>query len=213
MTSIAARSLCITITLVLLVDTAAEAQNAGPVLQSSRWPHAAVVIDSDFRFLGGANIQIGSAEADIMVVVDTAGGEVRRLYWVQFEGYPSGSRFTYDYSSLPYADTVGNLLFRSDTRYGAYSQSEIRNELDTGAVVGMLRDHGYEVPSPMMRIRMVALDESRGNELMIIYMESLAVEGLTVSELEADPALWNQVSGGLRQRAISGVNLDFDSTD
>lgn len=198
-----------------LVGLAAETGVAqeGPVLQSSRWPPAAVSISGDFNMLGMDRIQIGAAGADIFVLVDAVDGEVRRLYWVQFEGYPGGSDFTYDYSNLPYSDTTSGLVFHSDTRYGEYSSSEILNERDTGAVVGILRDNGLEVPAPMMRIRMVALDETRKNELMIIYLESLAVEGLTISALDADPALWARASDALRGRAIAGFNLDDGPTD
>lgn len=205
--------LLLALPLVLLMEEVGLAQDAGPVLQSSRWPPAAVSIGEDFKVLAMDRIKIGAAGAVITVAVDTAGGEVQRFYWIQFEGFPAGSGYNYDYSSLPYTDSIGGLVFHSDTRYGAYSPSEIRNERDTGTVVGMLRDHGLDVPAPMMRIRMVALDESRENELMIIYLESLAVEGLSTDALDADPALWSEVSDGLRQRAIAGFNLDYDLTD
>jgi hypothetical protein len=189
------------------------AQDSGLGLQSSRWPPAAVTIGGEFTILGMDRIEIGAAGADIFVAVDTVGGKVRRFYWVQFEGFPAGSGFDYDYSNLPYADSVDGLLFHSDTRYGAYSASEIQNERDTGTVVGMLRDNGFDVPAPMMRIRMVALDESRENELMIIYLESLEAQGLSQDDLDADPDLWSDVSDSLRRRAIEGFSLDYDLTD
>jgi hypothetical protein len=205
--------LLLTLPLVLLIEEVGFAQDAGLVLQSSRWPPAAVTIGEDFTILGMDRIEIGAAGADIFVAADTADGAVQRFYWIQFEGFPAGSGYDYDYSSLPYTDSIGGLVFHSDTRYGAYSPSEIRNERDTGTVVGMLRDNGYDVPAPMMRIRMVALDETRENELMIIYLESLALEGLTVDALDADAALWEESSDRLRRRAIAGFGLDYDLTD
>lgn len=201
------------LTLVAYVTDARAAQDSGPVLQSSRWPPAAVVINSDFQFLAGDHIRIGAAEADIFVVVDAPDGTVQRLYWIQFEGYPEGIGYTYDYSDLPYADTISGYAFRSDVRYGSYSSAEIRDERDTGTVVGMLRDHGFDVPAPMMRIRMVALDETQENELMVIYLESLTYRGLTVDELDSDAAQWRDVATRLRQRAIDGLHLQNNDTE
>lgn len=92
-------------------------------------------------------------------------------------------------------------------RHGAYTTAEVENEADTRTVAAILAEHGFAFPAPMMRARMVALDAERRNELLVIYMESLAPLGLTDEELGADEARWAEVSAGLRSRAVAGLGL------
>jgi hypothetical protein len=129
------------------------------VIHSERWPNVDVAVAETFTRLGSRTIDLGAAEAEIHVFVETDGSEVERLYWIQFEGYPPGSDNKYDYSSQPHADTIGEFVFLTGVRHGAYAASEVANEADTRTVSEILGDHGYQFPAPMMRARMVALDE------------------------------------------------------
>lgn len=179
------------------------------VIHSERWPPVGVEVDSAFRHLGTRTITLGNSTAEIHVLVDTdaAGSEVERFYWIQFEGRLPDRPGIYDYSDLPHRDTIDGYVFHTDVRYGAYTTSEIENEPDTGTVGAILAEHGYDFPAPMMRARMVALDESRRNELLVIYMEALDWSGTALDELEADEARWADVSAGLRERAAGGLGL------
>lgn len=201
------------LTLVASVADARGAQDSGPVVQSTRWPPASVSVDDAFSHLGADTIRIGGAEAEIHVFVDAPDDVVKRLYWIQFEGYPEGGFNRYDYSDLPHADTVDGYTFRSDVRYGAYSETEIRDEHDTHTVVNILRGSGLDVPAPMMRVRMATVDETRKNELLVIYMEGLEHAGVTIEELDSDAARWRDVATRLRQRAIDGLHLQNDYTE
>lgn len=180
---------------------------ADTIIRSERWPPVGVSIDTAFRYLGTRTISVGSSTAEIHVLVEADGSEVGRFYWIQFEGRSPDRPGIYDYSSLPHRDTIDDYVFHTDVRYGAYTASEIENEPDTGTVGAILADHGYDFPAPMMRARMVALDEARRNELLVIYMEALDWSGTALEDLEAGEADWAGVSAGLRERAAGGLGL------
>jgi hypothetical protein len=63
----------------------------------------------------------------------------------------------------------------------------------------------------MMRVRMVTLDETRKNELLVIYMEELIAAGYTEEQL--DDGAWPEAASGLRQRAMNGLHLQHDQTE
>lgn len=174
------------------------------ILRSERWPPAAVVVDSDFQYLGSRTISLGRATAEIHVLADVADGRVRRFYWIQFEGRPEGR---YDYSALPYRDTIGDYVFDVGVRHGAYTEAEVRDEPDTHAVGEILAAAGYDFPAPMMRARMATVDESGRNELLVIYMEALSWSGLAEDELAGDDARWAAAAAALRERATAGLRL------
>ncbi|MGD8495065.1 MAG: hypothetical protein PVF05_02675 [Gemmatimonadales bacterium] len=176
------------------------------VIRSERWPPAAVVVDPGFRHLGSRTISLGRATAEIHVLADVAEGRVRRFYWIQFEGRPSGR---YDYSALPYCDTIGDYVFDVDVRHGAYTEAEVRDEPDTHAVGEILAAAGYDFPAPMMRARMATVDGSGRNELLVIYMEALSAGGLDESALAGKDA-WAAASMQLRTRAVAGLELRPD---
>lgn len=182
---------------------ASRALEADTVVRSERWPAVAIEVDSAFEHLGARDISLGAATAEIHVLADVEDGRVQRFYWIQFEGQPPGRR--YDYSGLPYRDTIGGYEFSTDVRYGAYTESEIRDEPDTRTVGEILAESGYDFPAPMMRARMVTLDESARNELLVIYMEALAWSGLAEDELEADEDAWARAAAALRERAAGGL--------
>lgn len=185
---------------------------ADTVIHSSRWPPAGVAVDSSFRYLGSREIDLGGAEAEIHVLVDTSDeGELERFYWIQFEGRKPESPGRYDYSRLPGRDTIGGYVFHDDVRYGAYTEAEVRDEADTGTVGAILAGHGFDFPAPMMRIRMVTLDAERRAELLVIYMEALEWSGLRLEELESGDDAWARAAAALRERAADGLRLMPDS--
>jgi hypothetical protein len=181
------------------------ALEADTVVRSERWPPVAIEVDSAFEHLGAREISLGAATAEIHVLADVEGGRVQRFYWIQFEGEPPGRR--YDYSDLPYRDTIGGYVFSTDVRYGAYTKSEVRDEPDTRTVGEILAAAGYDFPAPMMRARMATVDESARNELLIIYMEALAWSGTTEDELAAAEDAWARAAAALRERAAGGLGM------
>lgn len=178
---------------------------ADTVVRSERWPPVTIDVDSAFEHLGAREISLGAATAEIHVLADVEDGRVQRFYWIQFEGQPPGRR--YDYSDLPFRDTIGGYVFSTDVRHGAYTESEVRDEADTRTVGEILAAAGYDFPAPMMRARMATVDESARNELLIIYMEALAWSGTTEDELAGNEDAWARAAAALRERAAGGLGL------
>lgn len=184
------------------------ADAADTVIRSPRWPPAGVVVDPSFRYLGSRTIDLGGAEAEIHVLVDTGDdGGLDRFYWIQFEGRKSGRPGRYDYSGLAGRDTIDGYSFYTDVRRGAYTEAEVQDEPDTGTVGAILAEHGFDFPDPMMRTRMVTLDAERRAELLVIYMEALDWNGLSLDALESDEDAWARAAAALRERAADGLAL------
>lgn len=183
------------------------ADSAPASVESDRWPPAVVHLDPAFKPIGSRTIPLGAAEAEIHVLADVAAGRVDRFYWIQFEGKPEGSAGRYDYSDLPHQVRIGDYLFDAGVRFGAYTEEETTTEPDTRTVGEILAATGHSFPAPMMRVRMATVDDSGLNELLVIYMESLAWSGVTESELEASESRWDEVSADLLRRAAGGLSV------
>lgn len=170
---------------------------SGRTLVSSEAPAVRIELAEGFRYVGGQRFvlyHVADAEQHLFVDVD-ASGLVRRLYWLQFEGYLPGKDGRYEYEGetvmLGPLTFVGNSAARSTT-------SEPRPGSDGARIRELLRAKGYRLPPEMLWQRLVHLtDESKRRELMIIYMEDLAAgrngllararEGLRLSWLLLEP--------------------------
>lgn len=189
-----------------VIDTAADGRT---MIRSNRWPPAGVTVDPAFKYLGARTVDLGGGVAEIHVLADVdVAGELQRFYWIQFEGRKPGTPGQYDYSGLPHELVIDGYRFDAGDRHGAYTQDEVTNEADTRTVGAILAEHGYDFPAPMMRLRMATLDESRRNELLVIYMERLSWSGHAPADFEADEAAWVEAAAGLRERAAGGLGLE-----
>jgi hypothetical protein len=108
---------------------------------------------------------------------------VRRLYWVQFEGYlPSKPDLAHEYDS-PRHVTLGGLDFYVDTWVRA-NNAETQKGSDRQHIEELIGRKGFHMPAAMMYVRLVhLLDERKRKELMIIYGEDLAPTGFSAADL------------------------------
>lgn len=206
--------------LAVVVSRAAEAaQGASPertvsgrTLVSLEAPAVRIEVADGFRYVGGQRFvlyDVADAEQHLFVDADS-GGLVRRLYWLQFEGYLPGSDSRYRYEgetvSLGPLAFVGNVAARSTT-------AEPRPGSDGARARELLRGHGYRLPPDMLWQRLVHLiDDSRGRELMIIYMEDLAPSAVTSADLAAGgkaAEMWPALSRHLMARVRAGLQLSW----
>jgi hypothetical protein len=73
----------------------------GLTLTSDEAPRVRIEFDRGFKYAGGQSFvlyDVANAEQHFFVDAD-AQGRVRRLYWVQFEGYLPSNTYKYDYKS------------------------------------------------------------------------------------------------------------------
>jgi len=138
-------------------------------------------------------------------------GRVRRLYWVQFEGYLPNNTHAYDYKANKTVNLAG-LDFIADAYARNIKVGLGRPDSDGNRARAFLESKGYRMASDdIMSQRLVHLiDKEKRNELMIIYIEDLSAMGLTAADLAAGgraASRWEKVSKGLLERAVKGMKV------
>ncbi|HUR36173.1 MAG TPA: hypothetical protein VM009_00040 [Terriglobales bacterium] len=135
---------------------------------------------------------------------------MKRLYWIQFEGYLPSNTHTYDYSDQPLKFQYGGREWLADIRASSLPATEENPNSDGGRYRAMLRAKGYVLPQEAMRVRMVNLDAAKRNELMIIYLEDLSPLGLTAADVKEGgrgQARWAGIQQELLARAKAGMKV------
>lgn len=195
----------------------AQATVNGSTLISKGFPEGTIRVDSTTAYVGSEAFVLGGSsrcEFHLYVAADEH-RRVLRLYWIQFEGkLPSFIPRSYDYSDEPYRTVIGKHEFFDGVRYYnvAASRPEWNADSDIQRVLNLLEREGYHLNDDVMRIRLVRLDESKQQELMVIYLEDLAQHGLSLAAFEgASGALkWQEASEGLRTRSLAGLIVDME---
>ena len=184
----------------------------GQKLISTQLPAVQIKFDKGFKYAGGQLFllyEVALAEQHFFVDADKT-GRIRRLYWIQFEGYVSNNAYTYHYDSTKTVD-IGGLTFVADAFARSVQANTGRAESDGSRAQAFLKSKGYRMNSEILMQRLVHLvDEAKRNELMIIYMEDLSGTGLTAADLGkngAAAARWDEISKGLLIRAVRGITI------
>ncbi|MBV8637805.1 MAG: hypothetical protein JO322_06940 [Candidatus Eremiobacteraeota bacterium] len=197
--------------LLLLVPVATAASSPTPVrvvkdnvVASDRDPAVRVTVPKTATYVGTERwVLFGIANCQLFAFIDADRQKhVRRLYWVQFEGYISSMpNLHHTYDSKEHA-AIGGLDFFVD----AWTESSKPSRPDTTDLAAIIKSKGYAVPAginsgsdgqhiydliiskgytlpPMLSsVRFVhTLDEAR-KELMIIYSEPFTSSRKPTSE-------------------------------
>jgi hypothetical protein len=185
----------------------------GQVLTSAETPAVRLKFDKAFKYVGGQTfILYNVARAEQHFFVDADGqGRVRRLYWVQFEGYLPDNTHTYKYK-VNKTVNLGGLEFIADAYARNIKLSPGRPDSDGSRGRDFLAAKGYRLASDdIMSQRLVHLiDKEKRNELMIIYTEDLGGMGLTAADVAAGGSAasrWDEISKGLLERAVKGLEI------
>ncbi len=184
-------------------------------LASTARPAVTIRHGKDLKYIGTQSFtlyDVAHAEQHFFVDADKE-NRVSRLYWIQFEGYLPNNTHTYNYKSEESAK-VGDLLFVADSRpiNIAAAKAQQRPDSDGARARAFLESKGYRMASDdVLWQRLVHMvDESKRDELMIIYMEDLGSSGLIAEDFaEKGKAanLWKETAEGLRLRAVSGLEI------
>lgn len=184
----------------------------GQVLTSPEKPAARLTFEKAFHYVGGhAFVLYGVANAEQHFFVDAdENKKIRQFYWVQFEGYLPSNTHTYRYNSKTKAK-LGPLEFFADASPRRINPGG-RPDSDGAKAQAFLASKGYQMASPeTLTQRLVHLtDDSRRDELMIIYAEDLSPMKLAAADLAANGKAhdqWPAVSKALLERAVKGVEL------
>jgi hypothetical protein len=148
-------------------------------------PQIQITLPKEAQYVGADRwVLYGVADCEVHVFVEAdEQKKLRRLYWIQFEGFvPSKPELKYDYSSNPVQD-IGGLKFHVRPRFGA-TDDPVKPGSDSERVRQLIKARGYIMPAGMMNVRLVHLpDEQRRKELMIIYAEDTASAGVEWKDL------------------------------
>jgi hypothetical protein len=180
------------------------------VLESARDPAVVIELPKQVSYVGADRwilYDVADCELHIFVEADEQ-KNVKRFFWIQFEGYiPSRPELKYAPSGTPTV-TIAGMDFHVRARFGPTTDTpKPGSELER--VMPLLRNNGYKLPPEMMSARFIHyLDKQMRQELMIIYAEDLATSGFTNSQLIAGNAPkpeWTKIAEGLTQRAQEGM--------
>lgn len=185
----------------------------GQVLISTEIPTLRLKFDKAFKYVGGQNFilyDVARAEQHFFVDADKQ-GRIKRLYWVQFEGYLPSNTHSYNYKVNKTIDLAG-LDFIADAYAGNIKANPGRPDSDANRARAFLESKGYRMGSDeVMSQRLVHLiDKEKRNELMIVYIEDLGGMGLTAADVASGGRAaqrWGEISKGLLERAVKGIKI------
>ena len=183
------------------------------VLTSTEMPAVRIEFDKGFKYVGNHSFilyDVAHAEQHFFIDADKE-GRVKRMYWVQFEGYLPSNTHTYRYKVNKTAN-IGGLEFVADAYARNIKGNPGRPDSDSARARAFLESKGYRMASDdVLSQRLVHLvDEAKRNELMIIYLEDLSGMGLTAADLAEGgraAARWDEISNGLLDRAVKGMKI------
>jgi hypothetical protein len=186
---------------------------AGQVLTSNGMPSVRMKFDQAFKYVGTQSFvlyDVANAEQHFFVDADKT-GRIKRMYWVQFEGYLESNNHTYTYPVTKSVNIAG-LDFIADAYARNIKANPGRPDSDGSRARAFLESKGYRMASDeVLSQRLVHLvDERKRSELMIIYLEDLSAMGLAAADLAKDgkaAARWDQISNELLGRALKNMEM------
>ena len=186
------------------------------VLISDHEPNVRIELPQQVHYVGSDRWVLNNvADCELHVFVEADDTKlVKRLYWIQFEGFlPSKPKLRHHYSTSQKTN-LGPMEFLIRARFGS-TEEPLKPGSDGEHVRKLLNAGGYREPAAMMNVRFVhLLDDSARQELMIIYSEDLGPSGVSVPELlpgGAAESRWAPLSEGLIQRAKEAILIESPS--
>jgi hypothetical protein len=183
------------------------------VLTSTEMPAVRITFAKEFKYAGTQTFvlyDVARAEQHFFVDADDK-GRIKRMYWVQFEGYLPTNTHAYTYK-MTKAVKLGGLDFIADASARNIKANPGRPGSDGQRAREFLEKKGYHMEGDdVLSQRLVHLvDDRKRDELMIIYMEDLAGMMLTAKDLAPDgraAAQWDGIAKALLERAEKGIEI------
>lgn len=186
----------------------------GRTVESTHDPKVRLEFSSPIAYVGADRwILYDIADCEIHVFVEAdKNKKVKRLYWVQFEGYIPEVSYTHDYSDSQSRATIGGKEFYVDAWAARSDKKPERPGSDTEHVRNLIKANGYTLPAELMSQRLVYLMPGGRQELMIIYSEDLAPTGYTVADVSEHGKAhdkWPAIEQAVLKRGLAGMKLSF----
>lgn len=185
----------------------------GRTVTSNEMPAATLIFGKDFKYAGGHKfILYNVAHAEQHFFVDAGkDGRVKRMYWVQFEGYLPDNTHSYNLRVTRSVD-IGGFNFIADTYARNIRANPGRPDSDGALARNFLAQNGYRLGGDeIISQRLIHLiGEDKRNELMIIYLEDMGGLGVTSADL-ADggkaAGTRNEVFNAMLARALKDLKI------
>lgn len=185
----------------------------GQVIKSKDTPAVELEIGKDFKYVGGHRFvlyDVANAEQHFFVEADKE-GRIRRLYWVQFEGYLPTNTNSYNYKGTKSVN-IGGFDLIADAYARNIKANPGRPDSDGARARAFLESKGYRLGSDeVLSLRLLHyIGEKRRDELMIIYIEDMARLGLTSADVAKGgkaEAKWIEISEALLARAQKNLKI------
>ena len=179
----------------------------GQVLTSDEMPAVQLEFAKEFKYVGSQSFilyDVARAEQHFFIDADKE-NRIRRLYWIQFEGYLPNNTHSYRYK-VNHLVNIGDLDFIADAYARNIKANPGRADSDGSRARTFLESKGYRLASDdVLSERLVHMvDKEKRNELMIIYTEDLSRMGLVAGDLQEGGkaiARWDEIVKGLLDRA------------
>ena len=177
---------------------------------SAALPAATLEVTRGMEYAGAQIFELyGVATAEQHFFVERDGTRIKRLLWVQYEGYHPSNTHTYNYRD----STVAHSGRSWHRRIGAIKapETESRPDSDGARMRAYLRSKGWSMGPELIMERLVwILDSPARNELMLIYMEDLGDQGLTAADVsEGGKARdrWPAIAQAFHARALAAFSV------
>ena len=184
---------------------AAQRTVEGNRVVSPALPAAALEIAAGMTYAGTQSFELYSvANAEQHFFVELDGSRIKRLLWIQFEGYHASNTNTYNYRD----STVEHSGRTWHRRIAAAKvpPTDARPDSDGARARAFLREKGWTLGPDVMSERLVwLLDSPARNELMLIYMEDLTDHGLTAADVNPGGSArdrWPAIAAAFHGRAV-----------
>ncbi len=143
----------------------------GNRLISTELPNTVLEVAPGLVYAGTQTFDLyGVANAEQHFFVDLDGTRIKRLLWVQYEGYHASNTNTYNYRDETVAHS--GRTWRRRISAAQVPATEARPDSDGARMRAFLRGKGWRMGPNITSERLVwLLDTPPRNELMIIYME------------------------------------------
>jgi hypothetical protein len=165
-----------------------ERRFADGALTSTALPAFTFRADTAFRYAGRFPIRIDDiAGGERHAFVDTAGGRVRRMILIQFEGFLPGVEDFYKYP-MRNPVTLGGQTYTHSAF--VFSQAEAVRQgpgREVDSTLAFLARAGLEAPDEQLVARFARIlgDDGR-NEVIIFYQEAAEPQGLSMAKIATD---------------------------
>lgn len=204
------RVACVLLLAVLTGQLQAQRTVEGNRITSSALPKGTLEVAPGMVYAGTQQFELyGVANAEQHFFVELDGTRIKRLLWIQYEGYHASNNNTYNYRD----DTVTHSGQSWHRRVSAVQipATESRPESDGARVRSFLTAKGWRLGPEVVMERLVwLLDTPPRNELMLIYMEDLADQGLSAADVAPGGparARWPEILEAFHRRAVGSFSV------